>query len=61
MYRAKQVSKPKDESEAMIGKTIASARLLSDLLAHPGVEPVLGLSPGPNFGLSVCLASREES
>ena len=56
VYRAKQGTKPRDESEAMIGKTISSERLLSDLRTHPGVEPALGLPPGPNSGLSVCLA-----
>lgn len=55
VYRAKQVRNPRPESEAMIGKKIETRALLEDLRTHPGVEPALGLPPGPNSGLSVRL------
>lgn len=35
-------------------KLIAADRLLDDLRTHQGVEPALGLPPGPNSGLTVC-------
>lgn len=55
VYRAKQVRNPRAESQAMIGKKIEARALLEDLRTHPGVEPALGLPPGPNSGLSVRL------
>jgi hypothetical protein len=55
VYRAKQVRNPRPESEAMIGKRLGAEALLQDLRTHPGVEPALGLPPGPNSGLSVKL------
>jgi hypothetical protein len=55
VYRAKQVRVPRSESQAMIGTTIDAAALLEDLRAHPGIDPALGLPPGPNSGLSVRL------
>jgi len=55
VYRAKPVEVPRPESQAMIGRAINADRLLNDLRASPGVEPALGLPPGPNSGLSVRL------
>lgn len=55
IYRAKQVREPRPESQAMIGKNINAKALLNDLRTHPGVEPALGLPPGPNSGLSIKL------
>ncbi len=55
VYRGKQVNQPRPESEAMIGKRISAKRLLEDLRMSPGVEPALGLPPGPNSGLTVRL------
>jgi len=55
VYRTKQVTNPRTESQAMIGKKIEARALLEDLRTHPGVEPALGLPPGPNSGLSVRL------
>ena len=55
VYRAKEVSDPRPESEAMIGTRIDARALLEDLRTHVGVEPALGLPPGPNSGLSVRL------
>ena len=54
--RAKEVRQPRPESTAMIGTRLDAAALLEDLRTHQGVEPALGLPPGPNSGLSVQLA-----
>jgi hypothetical protein len=55
VYRAKTVQNPRVESEAMIGARVDPSALLQDLRTHQGVEPALGLPPGPNSGLSVKL------
>ena len=57
VYRGKQVSQPRPESEAMIGKRISASALLEDIRQSPGVEPALDLPPGPNSGLSIRLPS----
>jgi hypothetical protein len=56
IYRAKQVANPRLESEAKIGSKISAKQLLQDLRTNVGLEPALGLPPGPNSGLSVRLA-----
>jgi hypothetical protein len=53
IYRAKDVTNPRPESEAKVGTRINAQSLLDDLKISPGVEPALGLPPGPNSGLSV--------
>lgn len=53
VYRAKQVSSPRRESETKIGARISPESLLQDVRTHPGVDTALGLPPGPNSGLSV--------
>lgn len=53
--RGKEVSQPRSESEAMIGKRKLAKILLEDIRKSPGVEPALGLPPGPNSGLTVRL------
>ena len=53
VYRGKEVRNPRPESEGMIGKRINAQQLLDDLRESQGVEPALGLPPGPNSGLSV--------
>jgi hypothetical protein len=51
--RAKEVENPRPQSEALIGSTMDPEKLLLDLRQSIGVEPALGLSPGPNSGLSM--------
>lgn len=53
MYRANAVMNPRPQSQAMIGKRVDPEALLDDLRTHQGLEPALGLPPGPNSGLSV--------
>jgi len=55
VYRAKHVDNPRPESEAKIGVLVNAQKLLNDLRTNPGVEPALGIPPGPNSGLSVQL------
>lgn len=55
VYRAKEVSNPRPESERKIGSIIEPKKLLDDLRTHPGVDTALGLPSGPNSGLSVRL------
>ena len=55
VYRGKAVSDPRPESEAMIGARLPARALLDDLRTAQGVEPALGLPPGPNSGLTVRL------
>lgn len=53
VYRAKAVAAPRPASEAMIGQLVDAQALVNDLRQSSGVEPALGLPPGPNSGLSV--------
>ncbi|MBE9103395.1 hypothetical protein IQ267_28560 [filamentous cyanobacterium LEGE 07170] len=53
VYRGKQVNNPRSASEAMIGRRLPTRQLLDDLRNSPGVEPALGLPPGPNSGLTI--------
>jgi len=53
IYRGKPVSQPRPESQAVIGKRISAKALLGDLRCSQGVEPALGLPPGPNSGLTI--------
>jgi len=55
VYRAKDVASPRPESDAKIGAAVNAAGLLDDLRARIGVEPALGIPPGPGSGLSVRL------
>jgi hypothetical protein len=52
IYRARASANPRPESEAMAGKVLDAAALLSDLRASVGVDTALHLPPGPNSGLS---------
>jgi hypothetical protein len=53
VYRARPSDNPRRESEVLIGKRIDPNALLTDLRSSQGVEPALGVPPGPNSGLSV--------
>lgn len=53
VYRGKAVSSPRSASEALIGRRFPAEDLLADLRTSQGVEPALGLPPGPNSGLTV--------
>lgn len=53
VYRGKAVENARPESQAMIGRRLPAQELLSDLRTSSGVEPALGLPPGPNSGLTV--------
>jgi hypothetical protein len=55
VYRAKEVENPRPGSEEKIGAQVDPAAILADLRSTPGVEPALGLPPGPNSGLTVRL------
>jgi len=55
VYRGKQVQQPRPVSQAMIGRRIDPTALLKDLRKSQGVEPALGIPPGPNSGLTVRL------
>lgn len=55
VYRAKSVTNPRPESEALLGQRIPVEQLLNDLRASIGIDTVLGLPAGPNSGLSVRL------
>lgn len=55
VYRAKQVEQPRPDSEAKIGTHVDPRAILEDLRTSPGVEPSLGLPPGPNSGLTLKL------
>ncbi len=53
VYRARHSENPRRESEALIGKILDPKELLTDLRSSQGVEPALGVPPGPNSGLCV--------
>lgn len=52
IYRAKHTYNPRLDSELMVGRLIDAANLLCDLRINIGVDTALGLSNGPNSGLS---------
>lgn len=53
VYRAKEVASPRRESEEKIGLLVEPGTLLIDLRGSNGVEPALGIPPGPGSGISV--------
>lgn len=55
VYRAKDVREPRPDSERKIGALVDPAVILEDLRRTQGVEPALGLPPGPNSGLTLRL------
>ena len=59
VYRAKEVSKARPESDSKMGMFLDARRLLEDLRAHPSDRPELGIPPGPNSGVSVRLPQSQ--
>jgi hypothetical protein len=55
VYRAKAVAQPRPGSEEKIGVQVDPNAILDDLRKTVGVEPLLGLPPGPNSGLTLRL------
>lgn len=55
VYRARPSSRPRSESEALIGRVLGARSLLDDLRHHIGEEP--SLLPYVNSGLSVRLTA----
>lgn len=55
VYRAKEVSHSRSESQNKIGELVQPEILLSDLRKNIGVDTALGLPSGPNSGLTVKL------
>lgn len=53
VYRAKAVMEPRSASQAKIGQSVDPTTVLEDLRRTQGVEPALGLPPGPNSGLTL--------
>jgi len=58
VYRGKEVSHPRIESEMKIGTLVSAIELLKDLRNSVGVETALGIPPGPNSGITVCLPTK---
>jgi len=56
VYRGKAVSNPRSRSLALLGMVLDPEALVTDLRQSKGVEPALGLPPGPNSGLTIKLA-----
>ncbi|BCK77545.1 hypothetical protein AA0242T_1131 [Acetobacter aceti NRIC 0242] len=55
VYRARNSSNPRPESEEKIGKHVDAKELLEDLRIIQGKEKILGVPNGANSGLSVML------
>ncbi len=55
VYRAKPVSNPRSESEALIGKILSASDLYKDLIAPINDDTPRILPAGPNSGLSIKL------
>lgn len=55
VYRAKQVTSARSDSEQKIGALVEPALLLADLRKNIGIDTFLGLPGGVNSGLSVKL------
>ena len=53
VYRAKEVSNPRLESNEKIGSIVDAVELLNDLKENIGLDTSLGLPSGPNSGLSI--------
>lgn len=57
VYRAKEVRDPRPQSQEKIGMRVSPVVILDDLRQTQGVEPALGVPPGPNSGLTLRIPS----
>lgn len=57
IYRAKEVSNSRTESQMKIGNIINPEKILLDLRENIGVDTAFGLPSGPNSGLSIRIKS----
>ncbi len=57
VYRAKFVNDPRPQSQRVVGMKLDPKTVLDLLRKNKTVDSVLGLSPGPNSGLSVRLSN----
>jgi hypothetical protein len=55
VIRAKPVTQPRPQAEALVETSVDPRDLLADLRAHPGEHTQLGIPAGPGSGLSVRL------
>lgn len=53
IYRAKQVSHPRSQSQLLVGNMVNPINTLNDLRTNQGIDASFGLPPGPNSGLCV--------
>lgn len=53
VYRARNSSNPRPDSENLIGRKFDARNLLGDLRDNKGIDTAFGLPSGPNSGLSV--------
>ncbi|KZD24146.1 hypothetical protein [Tardiphaga robiniae] len=60
VYRAKQVSQPRPESESKIGLLVDPQTVLIDVRASQsnGVETALGIPPGPGSGITIRIPKK---
>lgn len=52
IYRGRESTSPRAESQALVGKRLTGGDLLKDLRSNVGVDGALRLPPGPNSGLT---------
>lgn len=58
VYRAKQVAQPRPESVQKIGLLVDPGTILIDLRSSLGVEPALGIPPGPGSGITLRIPKK---
>jgi hypothetical protein len=58
VYRAKQVAQPRPESQQKIGLLVDPGTILIDLRSSQGVEPALGIPPGPGSGITLRIPNK---